>query len=548
MGRDQEPGRLEGDYDFIVVGAGSAGCVVAARLATEGRHRVLLLEAGPRDRSPWIHLPIGYGKLFYHPDLNWMYRTEPVPGLGGRSIYQPRGKVVGGSSAINAMVYSRGQREDYEGWAKAGNPGWDWPDVLACYRRLEDHGLGPGDWHGTGGPLAVADIADRVHPLTRRFIEAARETGLRYTSDLNGPDAEGVGFYQLTVKSGLRMSAARAWLKPALKTGLIRLETGALACRVLLDGRKATGVAFRRNGHELHARARREVILCGGAINSPQLLQLSGIGPSGMLAELGIPVSLDSPRVGRHFQDHLCYDHVYRSTRPSLNDDLLSLAGRVKAGLSYSLARRGPLALSVNQGGGFIRSRPEEARPDLQLYFSPLTYERAPPGSRPLMRPDPFPGFSTSVSPCRPASEGHVRIRSADPAEPPVIEPNYLASEVDLERLLAGARFLRQLADTPTMRDLIADELRPGPACVTDDDLVRDIRERAYSVFHPCGTCRMGPEPGGAVVDPWLRVHGLERLRVADASIFPTVPSGNTNAPAMMVGMRAADMLLQEHR
>lgn len=534
------------DADIVIVGAGSAGCALAYRLAASGRFRILVLEAGPDDRALWIRVPIGYGKCYYDPRINWMYRTEPVAGLGGRVVYQPRGKVVGGSSSINAMVYSRGQAEDFDAWAALGNPGWSWADLLPLYRRLEDHELGPSDLHGRGGPVHVTDLTGRVHPLTALFVAAGQEAGLTFNPDLNGVTTEGVGTYQITTRNGFRESAASAYLRPALRTGRVRLETGALVTRVLFEGSRAVGVEYRQGGALRQCRVTREVVLAGGAINTPQLMQLSGLGDPALLGGFGIPVVAARPEVGRNFQDHLCYDHVYRSRRPSLNDDLLPWSGKIRVALAYALARRGPLSLSVNQGGGFLRSRPDGDRPDIQLYFSPLSYEKAVPGVRALMKPDPFSGFSTSVSPCRPTSRGHVAIRSADPTEAPAIVPNYLSTPEDLAVLLAGARFLRRLAATPTLAGLIDAELQPGPDTRSDPDLAADIRRRAYSVFHPCGTCRMGPEPDRSVVDPRLRVHGIAGLRVADASIFPLVTSGNTNAPSMLVGEKAADLILDD--
>ena len=530
-------------YDHIIIGAGSAGCALAGRLAEAGR-RILVLEAGPMDRSPWIHLPIGYGKSFYNPNVNWMYRTEPVPALNNRSIYQPRGKVVGGSSSINAMVYVRGQPEDFDGWAALGNPGWSWADVLPVYRRMEDHALGASAWHGAGGPTHISDISAHAHPLAHAFVKAGCEIGLPFNADLNGETSEGVGIYQINTRRGFRDSAARAYLHPAVKRGRVRLETGALATRLLLEGRRVVGVAYVHDGQEMACRAGSDVIVSTGAFNTPQLLQVSGIGPPALLVQHGIAVVHASEQVGRNFQDHLCYDHVYRGLRPSLNDDLLPLSGRIRVGLQYLLQRRGPLALSVNQGGGFYRSRPGVDRPDMQLYFSPLSYERAVPGVRALMKPDAFSGFSTSISPCRPSSRGVVTIRSADVRTPPVISANYMSTDVDQADMLAGAQFLRRLAAAPTFAALIAQELKPGPDCRTDEDLLADIRARAYSVFHPCGTCRMGPDAHNAVVDPSLRVFGVDGLRIADASVFPTIPSGNINAPAMMVGEKAADLIL----
>ncbi len=530
-------------YDHIIIGAGSAGCALAGRLAEAGR-RILVLEAGPIDRSPWIHLPIGYGKSFYNPNVNWMYRTEPVPALNNREIYQPRGKVVGGSSSINAMVYVRGQPEDFDGWAALGNPGWSWADVLPVYQRMEDHALGASDWHGAGGPTHITDIAADAHPLTHAFVKAGREIGLPFNADLNGETSEGVGIYQINTRGGFRDSAARAYLHPAVKRGRVRLETGALATRLLFEGRRVIGVAYVRDGQEMTCRAGSDVIVSAGAFNTPQLLQVSGVGPPALLAQHGIAVVHASEQVGRNFQDHLCYDHVYRGRRPSLNDDLLPLSGRIRVGLQYLLRRRGPLALSVNQGGGFYRSRPGADRPDMQLYFSPLSYERAVPGVRALMKPDPFSGFNTSISPCRPSSRGVVAIRSADVRTPPAISANYMSTDDDQADMLAGAKFLRTLAATPTFAELIEQEIKPGRQCTTDDEMLADIRQRAYSVFHPCGTCRMGPDAQTAVVDPSLRVFGIDGLRIADASVFPTIPSGNINAPAMMVGEKAADIIL----
>jgi len=533
------------EWDVIIVGAGSAGCVLAGRLAEAGHGSILVIEAGPRDLSPWVHLPIGYGKTFYHRRMNWMYRTTPQAGLDGREIYQPRGKVVGGSSAINAMVYARGQAEDFDEWQRLGNPGWGWAEVLAAYRRMEDHALGASIWHGAGGPLHVENVAKEVHPLTPLFVKAAGEAGLCFNPDLNGATSEGAGFYQITTRGGRRESAARAFLHPARRRGGVKLETDMQVTRILFDGRRAIGVEAKRGGETLRFGARREVVLSGGAFNSPQLLQLSGIGPAELLKQHGITPLLDQPAVGSNLQDHLCYDHVYRSKRPSLNEALLSWPARIGMAANYLLRRRGPLSLSVNQGGGFYRTRPELTRPDMQLYFSPLSYERAVPGVRALMKPDPFPGFSLSVSPCRPLSRGHVAIRSPDPQVAPEIAPNYLSDPEDLRILLDGARFLHRLAATPTLSAVIDTAIRPGPEAADEEAHVAAIRANAYSVFHPCGTCRMGPDADDAVVDARLRVHGVEGLRVVDASIFPTIPSGNINAPAMMVGERAAALMAE---
>ncbi|MGH6933898.1 MAG: GMC family oxidoreductase, partial [Dongiaceae bacterium] len=475
-----------------------------------------------------------------------MYWTEPIPGLGDRVIYYPSGKVLGGSSSINAMVYARGHPADFDDWAAMGNPGWRWQYILPLYKRMEDHAHGAGPEHGAGGPLHVTEIAAAAHPLSHVYLRAGQEAGLGYNPDLNGASMEGVGLYQITTRGALRLSAARAYLWPARRRANLRILTNALVARVLLDGKRAIGVEYRHRGRSVAAHAAREVILSAGAINSPQLLQFSGIGPGNVLRACGIEVKHESPAVGRHLQDHLCYDHIYRASQPSMNEELLPWSGRLRAGLRYVLRRTGPLSLSINQGGGFFRSRPDLPHPDIQLYFSPLTYERTPPGIRALMRPDPFPGFSTSVSPCHPTSRGYLQIRSSDPTQAPFIQPNMLSTDDDVTQMLGGARFLRRLAATPALASVIDEELKPGRAIGSDDELIADIRQRGYSVFHPVGTCRMGPDPATAVVDHRLRVHGIASLRVIDASIFPTLTSGNTNAPAIMVGEKGADLVAED--
>lgn len=536
------------DYDFIVIGAGSAGCVLASRLAEDGRHRVLLLEAGPSDRRIWVQIPIGYGKTFYDRSVNWMYLTEPVPGLGNRVSYWPRGKILGGSSSINAMVYIRGQREDFDEWEALGNRGWAWKDILPYYRRIEDHALGESDDHGAGGPLHVTDISREAHPLCQAFIRAGEEAGLPFNPDLNGRSQDGVGLYQITTRHGMRLSSARAFLWPAMRRPNLRVETMAQATRIVFEGRRAAAVEYLQHGKRKQARAGREIILSAGAVNSPQLLQLSGVGPADLIKSHGIDVVCDRAAVGQNLQDHLCYDHIYRSRQPTLNNELYPWRGKLKAGLRYVLFRRGPLALSINQGGGFCRTSRGHSRPNLQLYFSPLSYEKTSPGTRALMKPDPFPGFVMSVSPCRPTSRGHLHIRSADPREAPAIHPNYLSTNQDIAELLAGARLLRKLAATRAISAIVAEELKPGPATASDPELVDDIRARSYSVFHPAGTCRMGSDPASSVVDERLRVHGIDGLRVVDASIFPTVPSGNINGPCIVVGAKAADLVLADLR
>lgn len=537
-----------GTFDYIIVGAGSAGCVLANRLTESGRHRVLLLEAGGSDRNFWIKMPIGYGRTFYDPSVNWMYETAPDPGLGHRTSYWPRGKVLGGSSSINAMVYVRGLPGDFDDWAAAGNAGWSWQDVLPYFRRLENSPLGETDLHGSNGPVNVTDIQPDRHPICDDYLAACRALGVKVVDDISGADQECAGLYQITTRNGRRESAATAYLDPARKRPNLRIETDAVATRLHFDGKRATGVEFRQRGATHVARAVGEVILAAGAINSPQLLQLSGIGPATLLKSLGIAVIHDSPAVGRHLQDHLCLDFLFRATQPTLNNALYPLTGKLRAGLQYIFTRRGPLSMSLNQGGGFVCSRAGLARPDIQLYFSPVSYTKAPPRVRPLMSPDPFPGFLLGYSLCRPESRGHLEITSSNPAIPPAIHPNYLAAPSDLEGMIAGWHYMRRLAETAPLSALIEREMAPGPAFQTAADVIEDIRARSGSVFHPVSTCRMGSDHREAVLDASLRVHGIGNLRVADASAFPSVTSGNTNAPVIMLAEKASDLIRADAR
>ena len=535
-------------YDYIIIGAGSAGCVLADRLTESGRFKVLLLEAGGSDARFWVQTPLGYGRTFFDPSLNWKYRAEPDPGLSGAADYWPRGKVLGGSSSINAMVFIRGNPADYDDWAAGGNLGWSWNDVLPVFRAIEDNEGGASDFRGVGGKLHVSDVSDQLHPLARLYLKAAREAGLPINPDLNGPTQEGAGLYQLTTKNGQRMSAARAFLRPALRRANLRVETGALATRILVEGPRATGVIYRQKGREVTATAGREIIVAGGSVNSPQLLQLSGIGPAARLRSLGLPVVLENPNVGDHLQDHVGINHTYRSKIPTLNGALRPWWGKLRAGAQYLLLGRGPLSLSLNQAGGFFRTSPDLIRPNMQLYLQTISTLTAGKGSRPLLNPDPFEAFSLGLSNCRPTSRGNIMICSADPTVAPKIVPNAYSTEKDRVEMLAAVKFLRKLADTPSMSSVIAEELRPGPACQSDAELMADIAQRSGTVFHPIGTCRMGPDMGSAVVDARLRVHGIDGLRVIDCSIMPNIISGNTNAAAIMIGAKGADMVLQDSR
>jgi choline dehydrogenase len=532
------------DYDFIIIGAGSAGCVLANRLSADGKNRVLVLEAGGSDKRFWIQTPIGYGKTFYDESVNWKYLTEADPGINNRRSYWPRGKVLGGSSSINAMVYIRGQHQDYDDWSALGNPGWGWQDVLPYFRKSETCSDGADEFRGDSGPLYVNNVSAQYHPLCKRFIEAGQQHGFNYNPDFNGADQEGVGFYQITTRDGRRMSAARAYLHPALKRPNCEVLTRAHVTRIVLQGGIAKEVEFIHKGQARKIKANREIVLSAGAINSPQLLQLSGIGNGELLQGLGIRTLVDLPGVGRNLQDHLDYTIYYRSKVPTLNNRLRPWWGKLQAGLQYLLLRNGLLSLSINQAGGFVRSHPSRPRPNMQMYFSAITYTRATPGERPLLQPDSWPGFTNSIGLTRPSSRGHLQIDSADPLAPVKIHPNYLSSDGDITQMLEGAQLLRQLATMPALREIIDCETKPGEAVQTDDEFIEDIRSRADTVFHPSCTCMMGPDSQTAVVDAQCRVYGVERLRVVDTSIFPTITSGNTNAPTIMVAEKAADMIL----
>lgn len=533
-------------WDSIIVGAGTAGCVLAHRLTQDPNHTVLLLEAGGSDRRLWVRLPIGYARTFRDPRVNWMYRTEPEPALDDRRSYWPRGKLLGGSGSINAMAYVRGWPQDFDDWSAAGNPGWGWRDVLPFFRRAQDHADGADEWRGAGGPMRVERIDDQVHPLCGRFLAAAQALGFPRVDDFNGPTMCGVGIYQVTTRGGWRESTARAYLRPAQHRGNLEVRQHAHVLRVLTMGRRAVGVEYRQHGRIHQALARGQVILCGGAVNSPQLLQLSGIGDPALLAHHGVAVVAALPMVGRGLQDHLHITHVYRAREPTLNDTLGRWSGRLRAALQFAWNRRGPLSMSVNQAGGFVSMHADCAAPDLQLYFNPASYSMRDDEHRRPMQPDPFAGFSMSAHGCRPTSRGHIAIASGDPIEPPRIVPNYLSTEPDVAQALAAARLLRRLAATDPLREVIALEILPGDGCRGNDALLRDFRARADTIFHPVGTCAMGPCAETAVVDSRLRVHGMRGLRVIDASVFPRITSGNTNAPTVMVAEKGAQMMLDD--
>ena len=531
------------EADYVIVGAGSAGCVLANRLTQSGRHSVVLLEAGPPDRHPWIHIPLGYGKLFNDARHNWMFSTEPEAELNGRRIMQPRGKVLGGSSSINGLLYVRGQAEDFRLWRQLGLPGWGWEDALRCFRKAEDQARGSDEWHGTGGPLAVSDQR-QSNPICDAYIAACQQAGLPRNDDFNGAAQEGAGYYQVTARRGRRWSTARGYLRPAMRRANLRVVTGAAVTRVVLAGRVATGVSFRRNGAEHVVNARRDVLLCGGAFASPQLLQVSGIGPAEWLRDrLGVPVACDLPGVGHDLQDHLQARVVLRATRPVTVNDVLRHPGRrVLAAAQWAALRRGPLTYSAGVAGAFFRTDAvAHGGPDVQTLLIPFSTDKM---GTSLHR---FSGFTASVCQLRPESRGSVMAVSPDMGVAPHIRPNYLAAETDRRCMVAGVRRLREILRQPALRDWIADEVEPPSALEGDAALLDYIRQTAGTIYHPGCTARMGPDgDAGAVLDARTRVRGCGRLRVVDAAAMPRMLSGNTNAGVVMLAERAAELILED--
>jgi choline dehydrogenase len=529
------------EADFVIVGAGSAGCVLANRLTACGRHRVVLLEAGPRDRHFWIHVPLGYGRLFKDARVNWLYATEPEPELNGRVIFQPRGKVLGGSSSINGLLYVRGQPEDFDHWRQLGNAGWGFDDVLPYFRRSEHQARGESTLHGVGGPLCVSD-ATEPHELCDAFIAAAGQAGIPGNDDFNGPVQEGAGYFQTTSRRGIRWSTARGYLRPALRRANLKIITEALATRVLFEERNAVGVEFRRAGETCTVRARREVVLSGGAINSPQLLQLSGVGPGALLSKHGIPLIAERAGVGEDLQDHLQVRTILKCTKPiTINDEIGTLMRRLGVGMRYALWRKGPLTVSAGYAGAFFRTNDRVATPDVQIHFITFSTDRM--GER----LHPFPGFTASVCQLRPESRGFVRIKSRDPAAAPAIQPRYLSTEADRRTNVEGMKRLRAIMTMPAMRPYVLAEHWPGPGVQSDAEILQYCREVGSTIYHPSSSCRMGIDDR-AVVDPRLKVYGVDGLRVVDGAIMPNVVSGNTNAAIVMIGEKGADMILEDAR
>jgi len=530
------------EFDFVVVGAGSSGAPIVDRLTASGRHSVLLLEAGPDDdTNKWLSIPLGFAKTFLDPDVNWKFSTEPEPELNGRRIYWPRGKVVGGSSAINGAVYVRGFPSDYDRWHQMGNPGWAFDDCLPYFKRLESYPGGASDLHGGDGPVKITQDEYR-NEIGEAFLAACAEAGLPSLSDFNDRDHEGAGLYHATISSGRRNSTGQTYLAPARRRANCRVVTGALVERIEVADGRATGVTYRKDGQSVTARARCEVVISAGAVGSPRLLQLSGLGPAALLGGLGIPVIRDLRGVGENLQDHLGVRSTYRTWwRLTLNDDINRIHRRLSAALEYALLRTGPLTANPAFVGAFVRLLPQSDDPDTQLLFFPWSTDRIDRG------PHRFSGFTILANQLRPESRGHVRIASPDPTARPAIAANYLSADLDRKSTVLAVKFVRLLARTTALSQIITEEVQPGVEAWSDRDFLDHIRREGQSSYDPVGTCRMGSD-AGAVVDARLCVHGIAGLRVADASIMPTLISGNTNAACMMIGEKAADLILADAR
>lgn len=530
------------EFDFVVVGAGSAGCVLANRLSADSRYNVALIEAGGKDSSPWIHIPVGYFKTIKNAALNWMYTTEPDPGLNGRSLNWPRGKTLGGSSSINGLLYVRGQKEDYDGWRQLGNKGWAWDDVLPLFKRAENWEDGETEFRGGDGPLSVTH-SQKSWEIIDAWIKSAENSGFPFNPDYNGDSQEGVGYFQQTAKEGIRCSSAKAYLAPIKDRKNLKIITNILTEKILFNDNKAVGIKGSKNGKEIVIKARKEIVLAAGAIGSPQILMLSGIGPSEHLADHGIEVLKNHKGVGKNLQDHLQARPVFKTSLPTINTQTKGVFNQAKVAVEFALKRSGPMTMAASLGTGYLKTRKELATPDIQFHIQPFSAQDPTRGT------DEFDAFTASVLQLRPESVGEILLSSADPKDHPKIHPNYLSTKTDQDTIVEGIKIARNICRQNPVADLIIEEHRPGKA-IDDDDydgLLDWARNTSTTIYHPTGTCKMGSD-SKAVVDDRLKVIGIENLRVADCSIMPIIVSGNTNAPAIMIGEKASDMILEDAR
>ena len=531
-------------FDYIIVGAGSAGCVLADKLSANGRHSVLLIEAGPSDQRFWVQTPIGYGATYTDPKVNWRFYSEAEAGLGNRKMYVPRGKVLGGSSSINALVYHRGQSSDYDDWKQAGNVGWDYNSILPFFESFENVLGSDQRSQNISGRLTITDAADQYHPIKSAFFAMSRDLQIPY-KDRCQMMGEGIYPYYITTRHGRRCSSATAFLWPAKGRQNLKVMTDATVTKLIIRDGAAVGVELMQRSRSQIFSAQAEIILTAGAIGSPHILQLSGIGSGKLCQSHGIVNVCDQPNVGKHLQDHLGINYFHLANRPTLNNVLGSWPHLIIAGVNYIMRRKGPLSLGVNQLGGLVRATPDAPRLDTQLYINPITYSVTDGDTRRLTKPDRAPGFALSFNSCRPYSAGSVYIKSADAATPPAIHGNYLDDQRDIDDVLRMARFIGRMQNSPSVQKLLAAPPETNLLALSDNEIIDDFRTRSGTVFHPCGTCRMGPDRRHSVVDPQLRVHGVDKLRVADAAIFPNITSANTNAPTIAVAHKAASLILR---